>query len=353
MTRVELIAAALALMLASALHTRPGVSAQTPQPARPPTIQCEAGLTYHDERNTDGWGAEYCARELGGHMSVKVGPYKFWESGKTNSEGVYRDGREVGTWRDCDRFGRCRTIDHDQMSTPTRAGRQEEVPVSFVDGRYRFDFQSCRATWVDVDLPGRRWVLNIGDSHGRCSVSIFPVDATWSKSEGATCQVPFQVGVGESPTIELWRTMPWFCELSPSLVDGKIDSPEWFRATAYGALPSGRYPVVKEELGWIAWSPDVTCAAIETPPVGPPQLRVRLNQYAEPTMTAHIAAGHEVQTRFCGSGTAAFTLTNVTMSGDDGHRVFSYALSGNAAAARAQRACIARKVTLQATCEAR
>lgn len=342
-----------ALALATSLHRGQTVSAQAPPPGRTPTVHCEAGLTYHDERNTDGWGAEYCARELGGHMSVKVGPYKFWESGKTNSEGAYRDGREVGTWKDCDRFGRCRTVDHDQMASPPRAGRREEVPVSFVDGRYRFDFQSCRTTWVDVDLPGRHWVLNIGDVRGRCSISIFPVDATWSKSEGASCQVPFQIGMGESPTIELWRAMPWFCELSPTFIDGKTDSPEWFRATAYGPLPPERAPVVKEELGWIAWSPDVTCAAIETPAGEPPQLRVRLNQYAEPTMAGHIAAGHEVQTRFCGVGAAAFTLTNVTMSGDDGHRVFSYALSRNASTARAQRACIARKVTLQPSCEAR
>ena len=223
--------------------------------------------------------------------------------------------------------------------------------MSFRDGRYVFDFGSCWSTWIDVALPNRRWNLNIGGSRERCFIAIFPDDSTWLKSEGASCRVPFEIGVREVSSIELWRELPQFCEASPTLIDGKPDGPEWFHVMAYERRQKDGKPFLAEQR-WVAWSPDVTCAAVEASSGGRARLSVRLNEYAEPAMATHLAAGHVLKTRLCGVGAAQFELANVTMTGSEGRRVFSYALSVNTRTAGRQRACIAQKTRLQPSCSA-
>lgn len=329
------------------------LEAQAPATVRAPTIRCEPGRTYRDERDASGRGAEYCARALGGQLSVKDGSFKFWEGGNTLSEGTYQDGRQIGAWKECDRFGRCPTTDRsaDWATARTRPGMRAEVPVSFRGDKYVFDFGSCWSTWIDVDLPNRRWNLNIGGSKERCFIAIFPDDSTWLKSEGASCRVPFEIGVREVSSIELWRELPQFCEARPTLINGRLDGPEWFHVMAYERRQKDGKSLLAEQ-GWVAWSPDVTCAAVEASSEGRARLTVRLNEYAEPAMATHLAAGHVLKTRVCGTGATGFELESVTMTGTEGRRVFSYSLSANTRTAARQRACIAEKTRLQPSCSA-
>lgn len=332
--------------------TTPGdLEAQASASARVATIRCQPGQTYRDERDASGRGAEYCARALGGQLSVKDGSFKLWEGGSTLREGTYQDGRQIGVWKECDRFGRCPTEDYsaDWASARTRPGTRTEIPVSFRDGRYVFDFGSCWSTWVDADLPNRRWNLNIDGARERCSIGIFPEDSTWLKSEGFSCRVPFEIGVREVSSIELWRELPQFCEGLPTLIDGKLDGPGWISVTAYERRQEDGRSLLTEQAR-VAWSPDVTCAAVETLSGGRTRLAVRLNEYAEPAMATHLAAGHVLRTQLCGHGEAGFELENVTVTGAEGSRVFSYPLSTNTQTAARQKACIARKARLQPSC---
>jgi hypothetical protein len=348
-----LASAGFIIAVVGAWQLPPTIEAQAPATARSATIRCEPGQIYRDERDAFRRGAEYCGRALGGLLWVNDGPFKFWNGDDTVSEGSHRAGRQVGVWKECNRFGRCSTTDRgaEWAAGRQRPGTRPEVPVSFRDGKYLFDFASCWGTWVDVEDPTRGWNLNISGSEERCVISIFPDDGRWDKPEGATCRVPFQIGVREVSTIELWREIPQFCEPEPILIDGRLEHPTWFRVLAYERREKDGKPFFAQQ-GWVAWSPDVTCAAIESPARGRPHLTVRLNEYAEPAMATHLAAGHVLRTQMCGFGEAGFELDTVTMTGPEGRRLFSYPLSANARTAARQRGCIAQRATLQPSCSA-
>ena len=138
--RVTLVIAVCVVAVAWAWVSSSTLEAQAPATGRAATIRCQPEQTYRDERDASGRGAEYCARALGGQLSVKDGPFKFWQAGSTLTEGTYRDGRQIGAWKECDRFGRCPTADRstDWAAPRTRAATRTEVPVSFRDGRYVF-----------------------------------------------------------------------------------------------------------------------------------------------------------------------------------------------------------------------
>ena len=75
-----------------------------------------------------------------------------------------RIGRRSGLWRDCDKNGHCNHVKYSLLypEEKSRAGVRQEVPITFRNGKYRFDFGSCWSTWVtqtgteDIDL-------NVGD----------------------------------------------------------------------------------------------------------------------------------------------------------------------------------------------
>src|SRR4051812_5664291 len=75
---------------------------------RAKTITCAPGQTYEDNRDGEDRGEERCVRVLPGSLKVNDGPYKFWNVTEADEEGEYKDGRKIGTWKEC-RFGRCKT----------------------------------------------------------------------------------------------------------------------------------------------------------------------------------------------------------------------------------------------------
>jgi hypothetical protein len=73
-------------------------------------VDCPGDRVYRDNRN--GGGQVFCERVLPGSLTVKDGPFRFWFNPDfEGSSGNYNDGREVGKWKECDRFGRCEQKD--------------------------------------------------------------------------------------------------------------------------------------------------------------------------------------------------------------------------------------------------
>src|SRR6202043_1621611 len=107
-------------------------------------INCPVGTVYRDLR-PDAGRQEFCERLLPGSLKVKDGPFRFWFSqGHSGDEGSYKDGRQVGLWKECSRFSKCRHVAH-ELTFPyekDRDGFRREVPVSFQHGKYVFDFTS-------------------------------------------------------------------------------------------------------------------------------------------------------------------------------------------------------------------
>src|SRR5665213_1216011 len=70
-------------------------------------IDCPGDRVYRDNR--DGAGGEvFCEQVLPGSLRVKDGPSRFWFNRNfEGASGNYNKGREVGKWKECQRFGQC------------------------------------------------------------------------------------------------------------------------------------------------------------------------------------------------------------------------------------------------------
>src|SRR5579875_2920577 len=83
-------------------------------------IACGDSRVYRDVRK-DAGGEQFCELLLPGSLVVKDGLYRFWFSeGHPGSEGMYKEGRQVGLWQECDRFDRCQKRMYDAISPEER-----------------------------------------------------------------------------------------------------------------------------------------------------------------------------------------------------------------------------------------
>jgi len=158
------------------------------------TIDCPAGRVYQDERKYAG-REEFCELLLPGSLVVKDGPYRSWFSeGHPGAEGVYKEGREVGVWKECDRFDRCKQTVYEPVFPEERQtpGFKPQIPVSFVKGKYVFDFAPCRSTWITETDKQDPVNLNIGhDSPYRCDITYIPQSVLEHGGEGVyLCRIP-------------------------------------------------------------------------------------------------------------------------------------------------------------------
>jgi hypothetical protein len=120
---------------------------------RSKTIGCGPDRIYRDERSDlyGQMGQEFCEHVLPGSLRVKDGAFRFWLSRNLlGSEGTFSEGREIGTWKECDRSHRCeeKTYPVIYPEESQRSAFKPELPISYVDGKYIFDFASCRITWI-------------------------------------------------------------------------------------------------------------------------------------------------------------------------------------------------------------
>jgi hypothetical protein len=169
-------------------------------------IACTGGRVYRDDR-TDGGGQVFCEHVSPGSLTVKDGPSRFWFNRDfEGASGNYNEGREVGKWKECDRFGRCEQKDYPAIypEEKQRAGFKPEIPVAFLNGKYVFDFASCRSTWVTYTSVGKPDLeLNIGAQPNGCFIAFIRGGNT-----DYTCTIPFQVGSRAFDSLELIKEFP-------------------------------------------------------------------------------------------------------------------------------------------------
>jgi hypothetical protein len=174
-------------------------------------VDCPGDRVYRDNRN--GGGQVFCEHLLPGSLTVKDGPFRFWFNPDfEGSSGSYNEGREVGQWKECDRFGRCQQKDYPAVypEEKQRPGFKPDIPVAYVDAKYIFDFASCRDTWVThTDGKKRDLDLNTGAQSDGCYVAYLPVGALGHEGNADyTCKIPFQVGKRAFGSLDLLTEFP-------------------------------------------------------------------------------------------------------------------------------------------------
>jgi len=185
-------------------------------------VDCPGDRVYRDNRNGVE-GQVFCEHLLPGSLAVKDGPFRFWFNPDfEGSSGNYNEGREIGKWKECDRFGRCEQKDYPAIypEEKTRPGFKPEIPVKYIDGKYVFDFASCRSTWV-THLDGSKpdLDLNIGAQNDGCFIAHIPADAEGHEGNtDYTCKIPFQTGTRAFSTLDLLAELPklGFRSIAPS-----------------------------------------------------------------------------------------------------------------------------------------
>lgn len=315
------------------------------------TIDCPPDRVYRDLR-IDAGRDEFCVRELPGDLWVRDGPSRWWYSeGHFGEEGTYKNGRKVGLWKECTRFDKCRLRNYEIVDElEKQRGVKASIPVSYSEGKYRFDFGACWSTWVTRQTSDAFVELNIGGSSFRCDVTYIPSTQTDrpAGNEGHyLCEIPYAVGVRRFESLnlraELLRAgLPQFC---------RKDEPNGFEF----ASPIQVWTITRDTPGSpptqraLADMVDVECAAVRTQSSGPPLLSVRLNKYAEKLLLDQLALKTELKTNVCG-GKFEVSPAGTSMDGR-GRTMFQYALSESPRTASSERACIEGATPLRRTCE--
>lgn len=308
------------------------------------TIECPPGRVYRDVRQYAGRD-EFCALLLPGSLWVRDGPSRSWFSeGYPAEQGTYRNGRKVGAWRECDQFDRCHNDNYDLIFPQEKDHAvRPQIPVSYVNGRYVFDFSSCWSTWVTADSSVE---LNIYGGLIRCGVTYIPsaqADRP-AGNAGYLCEIPYSVGARAFDSLDLRAELPksglpQFCRKDDPLGTAA----EAFSLSAYTRFPNGSATQPMQVWAEIANAVDIECASIKSN-----RLAVRLNAYAARLVLDRIGKT-EMKAEACGR---KFTLrASGTIRDGTGRTVFLYALSPQAAIAARQRACMAAEIPLQPGCE--
>jgi hypothetical protein len=329
------------------------------------TIECPAGRIYRDVRHAAG-REEFCELLLPGSLKVQDGPSRWWYSeGHFGEEGRYQNGRKVERWKECDRFDRCHDRTYELMHSEEQArGVKPEIPVSYSNGKYKFDFGSCWSTWVTRQTSESFVKLNIGAGLIRCQVTYIPAIPAVEKDRPAgsqrpyLCEIPYSVGTRELDSLDLRNELvkiglPQFCRQDEPPTTANM--PNGPAAQAFAILVNQRSVdgrTNKETRGWttLANLVDVECAAINPQALGTERLTVRLNEYAEQLVLDRVGKD-EIKADACG-GRLPLSLIDTTRD-TSGRQIFVYGLSSNRATAERQRRCIATQIALQPTCASR
>ena len=297
------------------------------------TIECPAGRVYRDERKYAG-REEFCELLLPGSLVVKDGPYRSWFSeGHPAEGGNYREGRKVGVWKECDRFDRCKQSVYEPVfaAEKQRPGFKPQIPVSYVNGKYVFDFASCRSTWITQTNNQDPINLNIG--HGspyRCEISYIPESVLEHGGEGDYyCEIPFTVGPRVLSTLDLRRELPG------------LGLPQFCRPISR----TGEQILIQKNGFSVATTVDVECATIGHDKAGHEVLTIKLNEYAA-NLVKEVARQGPLTTFLC------LDQIDGPKSAIDGSGsiLFTYTPSSDPIKAKKQRKCVAEAIGIQASC---
>jgi len=289
-------------------------------------IECPPGTEYRDIRE-DAGRQEFCERLLPGSLKVKDGPFRSWFSpGHPGDEGTYRDGREVGQWKECSRFDKCSHVIH-ELTFPferERQGFRREVPITFEHGKYVVDFTSCWSTWVTQTGGEQNLELNIQGSPYRCDIAYLPENVIKHGGEGDYyCRVPFSVGKREVASLDLLHELP------------KLGLPRFCRPIDR----NGEAFMLEGKLGVVATTVDIQSAVLEHDHAGQDILRIRLNEYATALATEVAAKEGTLRTRICLEHEQLAEFSHF-----DGTSVLNYRLGDAAEQAAQEQKCVAERI---------
>jgi hypothetical protein len=292
-------------------------------------IDCPAGTVYQDLRPYAG-RQEFCERLLPGSLKVKDGPFRFWfNENFLGSEGAYKDGRQVGPWKECSRFGKCTNVAYELTFQDERGrlGFRREIPVSFQSGKYVFDFTSCWSTWV-VHVGTEDLNLNIGGSPYRCNIGYLPQQAIENGGEGEyLCRIPFSVGKRELDSLDLLHELqklglPQFCQpIGPNLQLGE------------------EFELLKNFIE-VVTAVDVQTASIAQDKSGHEILTFMLNQYATNLAIEVAAKQGPLTTRVC----SKYDQQTEIFHNANGSTSFNFRLSDDRVKATEQRKCVSKLI---------
>jgi hypothetical protein len=298
-------------------------------------ITCPAGDTYRDIHDVRYQGREeYCELDLPGGLVVKDGPYRSWldEDGAPTS-GNYRLGRQVAKWIDCNRFNRCSSITYEApfAEERKRAAFRPEIPVRYVQGRYRFDFGSCRSTWVTHEGGPESVSLNIGGgSPYRCVISWLPQQVMDHGGAGSyTCFIPYAVGTRTFASLDLIKEFP------------RAGLPQFCKSQSTSPEPL----MIRSGADEVAYSTDVLCASFR-PDLGGSVLALQLNPIIADLVSQTAAARGPLNTLLCFQSIEGPKIVHDI----DGTVVLALQLSTEISKALAQKRCIRRNLPLKAGC---
>ncbi|MBV8898039.1 MAG: hypothetical protein JO051_16110 [Acidobacteriaceae bacterium] len=288
----------------------------------PRTIACSVGRVHRDTREYAG-GEEFCELLRPGSLVVKDGPYRFWFSeGHPGSAGAYNEGRQVGAWKECDRFGRCQKKMYDAVfpEERKRSTFKPEIPVSYVNGQYRFDFASCRSSWITkADSPNPIDLNILGGSPYRCEIAYIPQNVLEHGGEGDYfCRIPYSVGMRSFNSLDLIRELP---------LNGL---PQF----CHSIRPTGEPLIVQDSHGFpVASTVDVQSADMSA---GSSVLELKFNKYAADLLMQAAERAGPLTTLLCFHRLTRAQITKDT----NGARLFTYVLSSSAAVAKKEHACM-------------
>lgn len=329
----------------------------------PKTIDCPADRVYRNTRDLD--GKEFCEHVLGGGLTVRDGPFRFWYNRDlVGAEGSYSEGRQVGPWKECNSSGQCKQNVY-ETAYPGERQRKDfrpEIPLSFSQGKYVFDFASCRDTAI-TQTAGNSVVdlIITGERPYRCWIT-YTVRRPSQRSTDL-CAVPYSVGVRQFGTLDLKAELPTaglpqFCQPEDSTFLGGLGIPD--------GMGNG-----------LAGTVDVECASVEHPKVGAALLIVRFNQYATEIISAagdqagviRYETGQRRDAAVTSPKKSIPTPSNTLKSGQrgavvcrdpvelkestrdsQGRTIFVYSLSPMAAGAKEQSECISTAIGLSLSC---
>jgi hypothetical protein len=326
------------LITAIVLSVVPGaIVAASPATQWKEKIICPAGSIHRDIHQVNSQGREeYCEVDLPGSLVIKDGPYRFWlsDDDRHPTTGNYRLGREIGTWNDCDRFNRCSSITHDAPfpEERKRGAFRPEIPVRYVQGEYRFDFGSCRSTWITQRGGPEDVSLNIGGSNPyRCVISFLPQHFIDGGGDGSySCFIPYSVGTRSFPSLDLMREFP------------RAGLPQFCQPQSTSAEPL----MISEGSDGVAYSTDVICASFRHRENGNAVLALQLNPIVTDLVIQTAAVRGPLNTSLCSDPIEGPQIVREI----NGTVTLALELSADKAKARTQQKCIRGSLPIKADC---
>jgi hypothetical protein len=306
------------------------------------TIKCPPEREYKDIRQDAGrW--EYCEKALPGSLRVLDGPSRSWlNPSLLGTEGSYQDGRQIGHWKECDRFGNCRELDYDLLYSNEREHNvTPQIPISYSDGKYTFDFASCWGTEVSRQMESSSEKVLIGRGPIRCEV-------TYEGPRGNYfCQIPHSVGTRTFNSFHvreelLTAGVPQFCRKDDPPLSVMTKEPYLHPGAQMFTLSVG------PSLGWatLANAVDIECIAISSSKSEGEILYVRFNPFVEGLILEYMGK-YPMKAATC-VGRDPLEILDIKES--NGRMLFPYRVSNKASVAKRQMKCLATQLSFAPNC---